>query len=146
MKTLINTINDSHLGTKLFKLNDVENRVQVVDFISSPKSNKQEIILHSRLFNQEPVQIKTKDNKLILIVEELVVTAHNNSIPQDNWGRYYYHSYVRLYNISFLLPGENFFLVKSILSSKDLILRIILAQLVINLKRYCFRTCLKIVF
>lgn len=129
MKTLHQNTIKCFSENTIYKTNDEANRVEIVDFISNIKNNRYHLILHSSLFTHEPVQIKTNENKLILIIDELKHTPRNKQMPQNNWERFYYHSYARLHNISFLLPGDNFFLVQSILVPENFLLKIILAQL-----------------
>jgi hypothetical protein len=123
---------DGFTANTIQKTNDQSNRVKIVDFISNHKKNKHELILYSPLFTRDPVQLKTKDNKLILIVEERVDHSENNLRQQDNWARLYYHSYARIHNISFLLTDKSFVLVKYVLVPQNFLLKIVLTQVLVN--------------
>jgi len=111
------------------KLSDSTNNVKISGFYSSPQGNGWELNLFSPLFYQEPNNIKVNGNKLIVTLEEPVITFYPDKKTEHAWGSFFYHTYIRFHRVIFLLPGENFFMVKSVLIPENLMLKVILAPI-----------------
>ncbi len=131
MRTYLNTQQDqsSYSLYHIEKLSDSTKNVQITGFYSSPQGAGWELILYSPLFKKEPNNIKVNDNKLVITIEESVKTLTQDRFPEYAWGNYFYHSYVRFHQVIFLLPGDNFFMVKSVLIPDELMLKVILAPI-----------------
>ncbi len=135
MSTIVNHHNSVDILNPgiLFAQNKQEpEKVKILDFVSNPEMQQQELTLQSQFFTEEPVNVSVHGNKLNLIVSELVDVSRSTKFQHYNWQSYFYQSYTRMQNITVFLPGDNFFIIKSFLVPEKFLLKIILGQLIKN--------------
>lgn len=125
MKTNINNSESQNFDTLSIKNNSPHN-VEISKFDMSPQKPNAELTLQSPLFTRPPHNIRIKDNKLILIIEEMVEINHADNESERTWASYYYHSYVRFHHISFMLPTNELTVQELTVDTKNKILKIIL--------------------
>lgn len=109
------------------KINDSSNQVEIEEVAYNPDSNL-ELLLKSPLFIRTPRNIKIAGDRLTLTLEEFVRADYPDRSPEFAWASFFYHTYVRFHHISFLLPGDDFFMVYSAVVPEDLYLKIVLGM------------------
>lgn len=128
MRTILNFEKyQSNQAINLKKINDSTNQVEIAEVTYNPDSNL-ELLLKSPLFIRTPRNIKILGDRLTLTLEEFVRADYPDRAPEFAWASFYYHTYVRFHHISFLLPGDDFYLVKSAIVPEDLYLKIVLGM------------------
>ena len=128
MRTILN-INEyaQNQAIHLEKINDSSNQVEIAEVNYTPESNL-ELLLQSPLFIRSPRNIKIAGDRLTLTLEEFVRADYLDRAPEFAWASFFYHSYVRFHHISFLLPGDDFYMIKSALLPEALYLKIVLGM------------------
>ncbi|MDX8340454.1 hypothetical protein SLH46_14725 [Draconibacterium sp. IB214405] len=111
----------------LEKVNDSSNQVEIADITYNQDSNL-ELVLQSPLFIRTPRNIKIAGDRLTLTLEEFVRAEYPDRAPEFAWASFFYHTYVRFHHISFLLPGDDFYMIKSAVIPQDLYLKIVLGM------------------
>ncbi|WP_163326206.1 hypothetical protein [Draconibacterium mangrovi] len=111
----------------LEKINDSSNQVEIAEVNYTPESNL-ELLLQSPLFIRSPRNIKIAGDRLTLTLEEFVRADYPDRAPEFAWASFFYHTYVRFHHISFLLPGDDFYMIKSALLPEALYLKIVLGM------------------
>ena len=128
MRTILN-FNEypQNQAVHLEKVNDSSNQVEIAEVNYNPDSNL-ELLLQSPLFIRTPRNIKIMGDRLTLTLEEFVQADYPDRAAEFAWASFFYHSYVRFHHISFLLPGDDFYMIKSAVIPQDLYLKIVLGM------------------
>ena len=106
--------------------------VKIVDYVEDPERGQLLISLYSHLFSESQLKISIRKSKIVIIVSELV--GFNKSVATyiSDWQTYGQQSYVRMRNVSLLLPGDNFYLLRHVVVPEKFLLNIILGKLIEN--------------
>jgi hypothetical protein len=132
------TINQSDISNNLgiekvhFRNQEISNEAQIVDYFENPENGQLIISLYSHLFAENQQKIYIRENKLIIIVSELIHTYKSNSVYVSDWQSFCQQSYVRMRNISLFLPGDDFYILRHYLVPEKFLLNIIIGKLVKN--------------
>nr|WP_319512327.1 hypothetical protein [uncultured Draconibacterium sp.] len=128
MRTILN-FNEypQNQAIHLEKVNDSSNQVEIAEVNYNPDSNL-ELVLQSPLFIRTPRNIKISGDRLTLTLEEFVRADYPDRTPEHAWASFFYHTYVRFHHISFLLPGDDFYMIKSAVLPEALYLKIVLGM------------------
>jgi len=135
MKSLVyNTETPNRLGIEniYFENQKTREQVQIIDYFDDPQNGQLIISLRSQLFAENQQKIYLRENKLIIIVSELVRTYKSDSTYVSDWQTYGQQAYVRMRNISLFLPGDNFYLLRHYFVPEKLILNIVIGKLIDN--------------
>ena len=124
--------NKINSGNIRFVNQEVTNEIKIVDYLEEPENGQFMISLYSHLFLENQVKVFLRNNKLILFINEQVDSTRSSMIYVSDWQSYYPQSYTRMRNVSLLLPGDNFFLLRHFLISEKFLLKIFLARLADN--------------
>lgn len=89
------------------------------------------ISLYSQLFFEDRFKIAVHNDRVSVIVSEFV-EGSSPALARYDWQGYSNQSYIRMRNISLLLPGDNFYLLRHFLVPEKFLLKIILGQPVEN--------------
>lgn len=109
-----------------------DNDVKIIDFYEDADKAQMVISLYSRLFSDNRQKIYISENKLVIIVSELVRTISPDTVYISDWLSYSQQSYTRFRNISMFLPGDNFYLLRHYFIPESYILNIIIGKLLNN--------------
>lgn len=135
MKSIIKN-SESHKNTGIEKIHfgnqEVTKEVKIVDYFEDPEKGQLIISLYSQLFSENHLKIFIRDNKVVIVVSELINSNKSASLYVSDWQSYSEQSYVRMRNISLMLPGENFYLLRHFLVPEKLLLNIIIGKLIDN--------------
>lgn len=135
MKSLVyNTETPNRVGIEniYFENQKTREQVQIIDYFDDPQNGQLIISLRSQLFAENQQKIYLRENKLIIIVSELVRTYKSDSTYVSDWQTYGQQAYVRMRNISLFLPGDNFYLLRHYFVPEKLILNIVIGKLIDN--------------
>ena len=111
---------------------DFINEVKIVDYFEDPEKAQLIISLYSQLFAENQQKIYIRENKLVIIVSELVHSINPDTVYISDWQSYSQQSYTRLRNISLFLPGDNFYLLRHYLIPERFLLNIVIGKLLEN--------------
>jgi hypothetical protein len=106
--------------------------LEIVDFVKEPESGQFVISLYSELFANNQLKVFIRENKIIIFITEQVNSYKSATIYVSDWQSFYPQSYTRMRNVSLLLPGDNFYLLRHFLISEKYLLKIFLGRLVDN--------------
>lgn len=115
-----------------FENRELINEVRIVDFLEDPEKGQLIISLYSQLFSDSQLKISIHDSKVVIIVSELIGFNKSTTAYVSDWQSYSQQSYVRMRNISLLLPGDNFYLLRHFLIPEKFLLNIIIGKLIDN--------------
>lgn len=135
MKANINTIEPSNnigIETVRFDNQELTNEVKIVDYFEDLLKGQLIISLYSRLFSESQLKISIRDSKVIIIVSELIGFNKSETMYVSDWQSFSQQSYVRMRNISLLLPGDNFYLLRHFVVPEKFLLNIIIGKLIEN--------------
>ena len=135
MKAFVNYSDDiSTLGTgiSLYANPDTHKEVKLVDYTRDLDKGRIIIILSSLLFADNNVKIYIRDNKMAVVVTEIVDTTYSPTSFVTDWQRFTQRTYERMHNLNFVLPGDNFFLLRHFVLPEKYLLKIILGKMVEN--------------
>lgn len=135
MKAIIgNNISANIIGMEKihFENQDLAEEVKIVDYIEDSERGQLLISLCSKLFSESQLKISIRDNKIVIIVSELVGYNKSKTTYISDWQTYTQQSYVRMRNISLFLPGDNFYLLRHFVIPEQFLLNIILGKLIEN--------------
>ena len=106
--------------------------VKIVDYIEDLERGQLLISLYSQLFSESQLKISIRESKIIIIISELV--GFNKSVATyiSDWQTYSQQSYVRMHNVSLLLPVDNFYILRHVVVPEKFLLNIILGKLIEN--------------
>ena len=134
MKTIINH-NESSENIEIQKVqlgNPVgTDEIKVIDYEAIGKKGLFIISLYSQLFFEDSFKVTVHSNRMNIIISELM-KGSSPALTRYDWQGYSKQSYVRMRNISLLLPGDNFYLLRHFLVPEKFLLKIILGQPVEN--------------
>ena len=85
------------------------------------------ITLYSQLFFEDSFKIMVHNNRLSIIISEMI-EGSSPALQRFDWQGYSKQSYVRMRNVSLLLPGDNFYLLRHFLVPEQFLLKIILGH------------------
>ena len=112
-----------------FKIQDTHDNVEIVDY--TEEGGNIIISLYSLLFAEEKFRIFLHDDKLVIVVSE-IVQSNQEEMPIVDWHRYSRRTYERFRNVSIILPGDNFYLLRHFLIPEKFLLKIFLGQIADN--------------
>ncbi|HKI89134.1 MAG TPA: hypothetical protein VKA38_08910 [Draconibacterium sp.] len=134
MKTIINSneLSQNMETQKLPLLNlSGTDEVKIVDYEAIGGKGLFIISLYSQLFFEDRFKVTVHNNRLKIIISE-IIEGNSLSMARYDWQNYAKQSYVRMRNISLLLPGDNFYLLRHFLVPEKFLLKIILGHPVEN--------------
>jgi len=135
MKTIIsNSEPSNNVGIEKIHFENQEsiNEVKIVDYLEDPDNGQLIISLYSQLFSEGQLKISIHDSKVVIIVSELIGFNKTKTMYVSDWQSYSQQSYIRMRNISLLLPGDNFYLLRHFLVPEKFLLNIIIGKLIEN--------------
>jgi len=135
MKAIMNNdklLNNIGLEKIHFGNQETNQPVKVVDYSEDPEKGQLIISLYSQLFSNNQLRIFIRDDKIIIVVSEHIYANQSSTAFVSDWQSYNPTSYTRMRNISLMLPGENFYLLRHFVVPEKLLLNIILGQLIDN--------------
>ncbi len=116
----------------LFENQQVAEEVKIVEYAEDTEKGQLLISLYSQLFSESQLKISIRESKIVIIVTELVGFGNPSTTYISDWQTYSQKSYLRMRNISLLLPGDNFYLLRHIVVPEKFLLNIILGKLIGN--------------
>jgi hypothetical protein len=116
----------------LFENQQVAEEVKIVEYVEDTEKGQLLISLYSQLFSESQLKISIRESKIVIIVTELVGFGNSSTTYISDWQTYSQKSYLRMRNISLLLPGDNFYLLRHIVVPEKFLLNIILGKLIGN--------------
>lgn len=135
MKTMINHFAPEHktdlISTHFGNL-EGSDEIKIVDFLEETENGQFVISMYSPLFSGNKLKVFVRGNKLVLFITEVVESSQSTTLYVSDWQNYYPQSYTRMRNVSFFLPGDNFFLLRHFLVPEKYLLKILLGQLTDN--------------
>ena len=135
MKAFVNYSDDiSTLGTGISVYNhpDAHKEVKLVDYTRDLEKGKIIVILSSLLFAENNVKIYIRENKMVVVVTEVVDTTYSPTSFVTDWQRFTQRTYERMHSLNLVLPGDNFFLLRHFVLPEKYLLKIILGKMVEN--------------
>ena len=114
--------------------NDEKNAsdIKFVDYAVDDKKGKVEITLFSELFWKSTLKLSLRNDKIIIIISEVIYPQLHNQLFINDWQSYNLHPYIRMRNVSLMLPGDNFILVRHFVIPEQYLLKIFLKQIIRN--------------
>lgn len=129
----------NNVGVDTFRTNNIQalqfiNRettreLKVIDFLEEPEKGQFIISLYSQLFSENQLKVFIRDNKVVIFVTEKINCNRTSAIYVSDWQNYFPQSYTRMRNVSLILPGDNFFLLRHLLIPEQFLLKIFLGRL-----------------
>jgi len=134
MKALENSKTSYNLGIEhiQFVNPEVKEEIKIADYLEVPEKGQFVISLYSRLFSDNHVNVFIRGNKIVLFITEKVEAGQSAAMYVSDWQNFYPKSYLRMRNVSLILPGDNFFLLRHFLVPDEYMLKIILGQITEN--------------
>lgn len=135
MKATINNIEISkNIGIEKvhFVNQEIADNVSIVDYFEDPVNGQLVISLYSELFSENQQKIFIRDNTLVIIVSQIIRTYKSDSAYVSDWQSFGQQSYIRMRNISLMLPGDNFYLLRHFFIPDKLLLKIFMRKLIDN--------------
>lgn len=130
MKTLENNPSTQYFGVE--NINFVNpattGDVRIMNYMVIPEKDQLEILLYSHLFSNNHVDVLLRGNKVVLIITEKVEAGQSATIYVSDWQSFYPRSYQRMRNVSLILPGDNFYLLRHDLIPDEFMMKIILGR------------------
>ncbi len=135
MKTMINQFPQEH-KTDIAKIHfgnqEMSNEIEIVDFLEETENGQFIISLYSELFFNSQLKVFIRENRVVLFITEYVEPNRQAAFYVSDWQSFYPQKYTRMRNVSLVLPGDNFFLLRHFLVPEKYLLRILLGQLTDN--------------
>ena len=131
MKAYTNFSNDiSQLGAdvNLYTNSEVGKEVKLVDYTRDLDKGQIIILLSSLLFSDNNVNIYIHENRMVVVVTEIVDTTYSPNNFVTDWQRFTKRTYERMHNLNLVLPGDNFFLLRHFVLPENYLLKIILGK------------------
>ena len=134
MKAIINSIQSKNIGIEKihFENQELTKEVKIVDYFEDLQKGQLVISLYSQIFSDSELKVSIRDSKVIIIVSQLIDFNKSASMYVSDWQTYSPQSYIRMRNISLLLPGDNFYLLRHYVVPEKLLLNIIIGKLLEN--------------
>ncbi len=134
MKAIINLneVSENQISQNNAFANAETDEVKVIEYREVPDKNQIVVSLHSALFSENQIQVLIRGNKVIILITEQVVSGKTAGVYFSDWQSFYPQSYSRIRNVSFMLPGDNFYLLRYIQIPEEFFLKIILGRLINN--------------
>ena len=135
MKAYTNFSNDiSELGTgiNVYSTPEHSKEVKLIDFTRDLDKGQIIVLLSSLLFSENNVRIYIRENKMVVVVTEVVDTTYSPSNFVTDWQRFTNRTYERMHNFNLVLPGDNFYLLRHFVLPEKYLLKIILGKAVEN--------------
>lgn len=123
----INRIKNIYFGNQ-----EDAKEVKIIDYFEDPEKMQLNISLYSQLFSENQLKIFIRDNKVVIVVSELINSNKWGTTYISDWQIYNQQSYVRMRNISLLLPGDNFYMLRHYLVPEKYLLNIIIGKVIDN--------------
>lgn len=134
MKAIINN-NDTHQNPEIQKIQlghtFETDKIKIVDYEDIGEKGLSIITLYSQLFFEDRFKVAVHSNRINIIISELI-EGNSPELARYDWQGYSKQSYFRMRNISLLLPGDNFYLLRHFLVPEKFLLKIILGHPVVN--------------
>ena len=115
-----------------FENREVAHEVKLVNYFEDLEKGQLVISLYSKLFSESQFKISIRENKLVIIISVLMGFDKSGTTYISDWQTFGQRSYVRMRNISLMLPGDNFYLLRHVVVPEKLLLNIILGKLIEN--------------
>ena len=135
MKMMINQFPQEH-KTDIAKIHfgnqEMSSEIEIVDFLEETENLQFIISLYSELFFNSQLKVFIRENRLVLFITEYVEPNTQAALYVSDWQSFYPQKYTRMRNVSLVLPGDNFFLLRHFLVPEKYLLRILLGQLTDN--------------
>lgn len=111
---------------------EISDEIKIVDFLEETENGQFVISLFSPLFSENKLKVFVRGNKLVLFITEYVESGQSTTLYVSDWQSFFPQSYSRMRNVSLILPGDNFFLLRHFLVPEKYLLKILLGQLTDN--------------
>jgi len=105
--------------------------IKIVDYETVGQKGLFIISLYSQLFFEDRFKVSVHNNRMNIIISEFI-EGSSPALARYDWQGYSKQSYFRMRNISLLLPGDNFYLLRHFLVPEKFLLKIILGHPVEN--------------
>lgn len=125
----IESVNQSNFGVLEHFNNKLENKIKVIDFLKEKEHGELVITLFSMLFLENQFKIKLNGDKVILQFIEKVEYGRSAAVFVCDWQSYVPQTYSRIRKFSFVLPGDNFYILRQFMIPERFLLKIFLAKL-----------------
>lgn len=112
-----------------FKIEETHDKVEIVEY--TEENGNLSISLYSMLFTEDKFRFFFHGNKLVIVVSEMVKT-NQAEMPVVDWYRYSNKTYERFINVSIVLPGDNFYILRHFLIPEKFYLKIVLGKAIEN--------------
>lgn len=107
---------------------DLAQDIHIVDHHEMAEKGQLVISLYSPLFSHNQIKVFIRGNKIVLFITEKVEADQSAALYISDWQNFYPRSYFRMRNVSLLLPGDNFYLLRHVLIPDELMLKIVLGK------------------
>ncbi|WP_346858445.1 hypothetical protein [uncultured Draconibacterium sp.] len=121
-----------YLGGTYFQNNELPDDLKIVDYMKETENGESVITLYSQQLFSNKIKVNIRNERIILVISEIVDTRRNNGNAGNTWEVLNKHSYMRIHNIRIMLPGDNFYMLRNYELKGDLFLKIVLDQLIDN--------------
>jgi len=135
MKSTINNhiiSSKSDIGNIHFGGQQNPNEIKIVDYQEQHENGQLIISLYSHIFSGNELNLFIRGNKIILIIEESIDYSNSDLEFINDWQSYLPHKHTRMRNISLLLPGDNFYILRHFIMPEEYLLKIFLGRLLDN--------------
>ena len=135
MKTITNNLNTTVQpvpGNIQFGNKEMTSEIKIIDYQEEPEKGQLEISLYSRLFSVGQLKVFVRNNKVIIFITEQIDSNRTSRMYVSDWQSFFPQSYTRMRNVSLILPGDNFYLIRHFLISEQFMLKIFLGKLIDN--------------
>ena len=113
---------------KAYTNSEVGKEVKLVDYTRDLDKGQIIILLSSLLFSDNNVNIYIHENRMVVVVTEIVDTTYSPNNFVTDWQRFTKRTYERMHNLNLVLPGDNFFLLRHFVLPENYLLKIILGK------------------
>lgn len=114
----------NHFGNQ-----ELSDEIKIVDFLEETENGQYIISLYSQLFSGNKLKVFIRNNKVVIFITEYIESGQRTTMYVSDWQSFYPQSYTRMRNVSLVLPGDNFFLLRHFLVPEKYLLKILLGRL-----------------
>lgn len=122
-------VKNRDFGTIQFSQQEIPEEIKVVKYLKKDEDGRFIISLYSQLFSGNQLNVFIRNNRIVLFITEFVDSGKFETRYVSDWQNLYPQSYTRMRNVSLLLPGDNFFLLRHFLVPEKYLLKILLGQI-----------------
>ncbi|MCY1723129.1 hypothetical protein OU798_22465 [Prolixibacteraceae bacterium Z1-6] len=123
---------NEYSGKISFGNRDAAEDLRIVDYMKLTENGESVITLYSQQFFNNQIKVRLKGEKISLILTEFVDARRSAQAVFNTWEVLNKHSYTRIHNISIMLPGDNFYILRNYEVADDLLLKIVLSPMLDN--------------